>query len=109
MRLAPGGAGIRRQAVGRMKVPVTFRQGPRPLFPNRKGHTTTRNLNPRVRSNENFFKKKPLCGNPQGKNSERKLQQTSAPASTLSRFVSLFYLLPVAAEGSLEDTSPIHP
>src|ERR1017187_2147385 len=52
--------------------------------------------------------KKPLCGNPQGKNSEQNLLQTPAPASTLSRRLTR---LPPACccRGQVQKvTSPIH-
>jgi hypothetical protein len=60
----------------------------RVLFPHQKRQINTATESPE-RSIEGVGTKKPLCGNRQGKNSELKLLQTSAPASTLSLRLTL--------------------
>jgi hypothetical protein len=56
---------------------------------------------------ENRFTKKPLCSNRQVKNSEQKLLQTPAPASTLSSSAHSSSPALLQQRAGLKFTSPI--
>jgi hypothetical protein len=89
MRLAQVGLEIERRAIWLSFQSVDSWSGPRPNFPYQKRQTTTATGDPRRERLRPSVQKKPLCGNRQGKNSELKLMQTSAPASTLSLRLTL--------------------